>query len=576
MSQSIVVVHGVGSPEPGSEITKVADAIGDKSIAMKISHLRSNRTNVPVGELIHQGEKIRLYELNWSHTVRPADGAWHTLGQLFCLLFAAMQIAQAGWDTGATDDKKRVDGPSRIGCLFRWVLVTITIWAPILAVTVILAEILEENHRTAASLVVLGIGFTVFVAARMLGKVDRHAASSGLCWAVAIAFIGLLVIHTELTRAILSPVTKSTVFIGIYLSGFLLFLGTIESFWRGKLARGTLRASSFRAAMYVIPFIVLAAAWPPVVFTFQFMIVDMFTALDGSVLTRAEGVYKEVAKGLPYPIVKLEIINLIAFVGAIFVLFAFFLIWSSALGSKFAQSQNWGGQFRRAVALWLLILILVGAVTIAPVTWETAQYYFAGKQTGNGTDLTGFTKRLVNFFKPDAGEDVSPLEFYRVSMWRVSAGLLFLIPAFTKMILVFMQIIFYICPDWSPLSTKGELLRQFENITNLARQHGGEAPIILAYSQGSKIATDALAVSKAPVDRLVTIGSPVDAIHQSFLVMPVPKHGRDWLNFYRNSDFIGGPIQSKEVTNSLIESNFGSSHFRYYREQSVLKAIGLA
>ena len=439
-----------------------------------------------------------------------------------------------------------------------------------------MAEILEQNQKTAASLIVLGIGFTVLVAAHMLRDVDRLAATSGVVWAIAIALFGLLVVHTDLTRDMLSPVSRGAVFVGIYLSGFFLILGTIESFWRGKLARGTRRASSFRAAMYVVPFIVLAAAWPPIIFTVQFMVVDIFAASDSSVLTRAQGVYREVAINLPYSIVKLEVINFVAFVVAIVALIAFFLIWNSALESKFAETRDWGGQFRKAVAMWLLLLILAGAVTIVPVLWETFQYYVAGKQTDNGTAMTGLALRLVNFFRPDTGEDLSQLEFYRVSMWRVSAGLLFLIPMFTQMIMVFMQIIFYICPDWSPLCTKVELLKQFENITNLARQQGGEAPAVLAYSQGSKIAADALAVGNAPIDRLVTIGSPVDAIHHSFLAMPVPQHGASWLNFYRNSDFIGGPIHSKEVKNSLIETNFGSSHFRYYREQSVLEAIGLA
>lgn len=577
MTKSIVVVHGVGSPELGSEIKRIADAVADENSAMQISCIRSQNTDVAVGELSHGDNIVRLYELNWSHITRPANGAWHTLGQLFCLVFAAAQIAQGGWAGQNSNVQNTVDAPSLIGAFYRWILVTITIWAPILSGTLIMAEILSEDFKIAASLIVLGVGVAVYVAAQLLRNIEPMATKFGRIWACVIAVLGLLVAVNVIDRATLSPITRSTVLIGIYGTGVLMLLGIAESFWRGKLARCTIRSSSFRAAMFVIPFIVLAAAWPPVIFTAQFMVIDSFVGADRLNWADVESVYDTVAKNLPYDIVTLEIINFIAFFLAVSALVVSFLIWNSFLGSHFAEAQDWGGQFRRIVAIWLLLLILAGMISFVPVFVETFDHLMSGGGPKEQPPIPtgGVIGHFVSFFIPSTHEDWSPLEIYRASMWRICAVLLFLIPMVTRPLVIFSQIIFYICPTWSPISTQRELVEQFENVTRLAFQQSGEAPIVLAYSQGSKIAADAIALSNTPIKSLVTIGSPVDAIHVSFLAMPVPKHGVTWLNFYRRSDFIGGMIGGEHVRNSLIEDNFISTHFNYYRERAVLKAIGL-
>ena len=118
-------------PSPGTELTKIADAVVDHGSTMQFSNVRSQKTNVTIGELTHKGKTIRLYELNWAHIVRPTQSALHTLGQLFCLVFAAAQIAQAGWKGQKSGNTGAVEAPSLVGTLYRWLLVTITIWAPI-------------------------------------------------------------------------------------------------------------------------------------------------------------------------------------------------------------------------------------------------------------------------------------------------------------------------------------------------------------------------------------------------------------------------------------------------------------
>ena len=398
MTKSIVVVHGVGSPKLGSEIKKIADAISDADSTMQLSSIRSKETDVAMGELIHKGQTVRLYELNWSHFIRPARSARHTLGQVFCLVFAAAQIAQSGWHGQTSDSVRTVNGPSWIGRVYRWVLVTITIWAPILAATVIMAEILNDAYAISATMIALCVGGLVGLAAYLLRNIEPLATWSGLIWAVMIASLGVSVAQGVLDRVTLSTyVTRPLVFAGIYGSGLLLLLGIAESFWRGKGVRSTIRASSFRASMFVIPFVVLAAAWGPIVFTAQFMVIDLFISDDPLTFKDVKAVYDAVAENLPYDIVTLEIINLVAFCVAVTALVTFFLIWHVLLGSTFAKSKDWGGQFRRLVASWLLLLILVGIVTVTPVMIQSLDSW-AHKITGKSQiSETGMIGELLDF-----------------------------------------------------------------------------------------------------------------------------------------------------------------------------------
>lgn len=603
MTKSIVVVHGVGSPELGSEIAKIADAIRDPDSLMRMSYIRSNKKDVPVGELTHKGETIRLYEMNWSHTFDTASSAKHTLGQVFRLVFATAQIAQAGWLDQTSENRNHVAGPSLVGLLYHWILVAITIWAPVLAATVIVTEILKDDYPLPAVLIAACVGVLVGLAAYLLRSVDSLAASLGCIWAAAITVIGVLVALGPLNREMLSDyVTKPLVLIGIYGSGVLAIIGVAQSFWRSKGARSSLRASSFRASMFVIPFIVLAAAWGPIVFTAQFMVVDQFisepsstfeksvplcqgtdpvceetfiitASNEGLTSNEAKYVYDQVAYGLPYDLVTLEVINFASFCITISSLVVFFLIWHGLLGTNFVRSRDWGNQFRQLVAIWLILLILMGAITLVPAMIQSLDNLTSGAKGVSKFADTGMVRDLLNQFLPV--DTSSALEVYRVSMWRIAAVLLFLMPMVATMVAIFSQIIFYIAPGWSPLSSREDLIAQFEDITELASSEDGGRPVVLAYSQGSKIASDAIARGVAEVKTLITIGSPVGPIHGAFLSMPIPTHEVNWYNFYRPSDFIGGVIDEPHVQNNPIDENFTSTHFKYYREKRVLAALGL-
>lgn len=577
MTRSIVVVHGVGAPDPGAEIEKIADAVSDAGTSMRKTTLRSRGQDIPVGELIHNGERVCLFEMNWSRTVAPATTTGHVIRQAFRLLFVVTQIAQSGWSTPAETDNA-VAYPSLVGKLFRWTLMAITIWAPILAATVIMAEILNDQYANHAKGIAIVVGALVALAGFYVLKVDRLAGLAAFAWAFAVLVFGLMVADEQWTRDAVSKwVTLPFVAFGIFGSGLLLIAGVAESFWRGKAAPPTWRSSAFRASMFVIPFVIFAAAWPPIVFTVQFMVVDQFIGAGGLTDKEVLDVYDAVAKGLPYDLVQLEILNFIVFIIATFALVFFCLIWNGVLQTEAARRWEWGGQFRRLVSVWLLILIVAGSLTVFPVLLQSTATVIGNADHQSRFPEAGLFKSafdlLFPFFRV---ENSSVLEVYRASMWRIAAILLFFLPKVGQMIAIFSQIVFYIAPIWSPLSSRHELLEQFRNVVEIASQKSEGPPIILAYSQGSKIAVDALANGTIETKKLVTIGSPVDAIHRTFLSMPVPRRELNWHNFFRSSDFIGGSINEPNVKNARIDQNFTSTHFKYYREEKVLSALELA
>lgn len=296
------------------------------------------------------------------------------------------------------------------------------------------------------------------MAAYLLRNVDTLAAFWGCIWAAAITVVGVLIALGFLDRAMLIQfLTKLLLLVGIYGSGVLVLVGIAQSFWRGRGAGSLQRASSFRASMLVIPFIVLAAAWGPIVFSAQFIVVDQFISDPASVYEKtvsvcnetykimksdkgltydeANYVYDQVACGLPYDLVTLEIISLAGFVFAISSLVVFFLIWHGLLGMQFVRSRDWGNQFRQLVAIWLILLILMGMVTMVPVIIQSVVNWISGVKGASKFPDTGMVRDLLDQFIPV--DNSSALEVYRVSMWRVAAALLFLLPMVATMITIF-------------------------------------------------------------------------------------------------------------------------------------------
>ncbi len=109
-------------------------------------------------------------------------------------------------------------------------------------------------------------------------------------------------------------------------------------------------------------------------------------------------------------------------------------------------------------------------------------------------------------------------------------------------------------------------------VTRLAEEVAARSPdIVSAHSQGSLIATAAIAVAshQAPPPLLLSYGSPLGVYRRLFpevglesLIEATDEKVRGgWLNLWRRSDPIGGPIEPLGDRNWHVDS--GSGHFQY-------------
>jgi len=175
--------------------------------------------------------------------------------------------------------------------------------------------------------------------------------------------------------------------------------------------------------------------------------------------------------------------------------------------------------------------------------------------------------------------ELSPFEIYLVSATRI---LPFLLPIFLSSLRVGLNvaadILLYILPTKFPLSIQEKASSRLAVLLDYLRSKHPEKPIsLLAHSQGTVIGRDVLEAT--PVDQFVTAGSPLSSLYDRFLGIPVamPITGCHWVNMYRVSDYIAGPLHQKGVQDVEVKTNYRANHLHYFDDSAVVaRALGKA
>ena len=167
------------------------------------------------------------------------------------------------------------------------------------------------------------------------------------------------------------------------------------------------------------------------------------------------------------------------------------------------------------------------------------------------------------------------LETYRVSALRVLPFLPFLIGPLLIILDIAGDIAFYVLPETHPLSsratTKGRLSALLAQIGPKIQGY-----TVYAHSQGSVIAADTLSDLRDPRATLVTLGSPIASLYESFLdIKPglwiAGTHQR-WINFFRVGDYIGGSISRANVDRAIGPGG----HTNYWDDPAFKQALDAA
>jgi hypothetical protein len=160
------------------------------------------------------------------------------------------------------------------------------------------------------------------------------------------------------------------------------------------------------------------------------------------------------------------------------------------------------------------------------------------------------------------GVRLTPLTVYLVSATRVVP---FLLPIFISSLRVGLNVIadvlLYILPVGFPFSIQREARCRLKLLLDELKDR--ENISVLAHSQGTVIARDV--IESTNVTQFVTAGSPLGSLYGRFLGWPVAALGRcRWVNMYRNSDYIAGPLKRENIEDQIIKTDYRFNHIHYF------------
>jgi len=165
------------------------------------------------------------------------------------------------------------------------------------------------------------------------------------------------------------------------------------------------------------------------------------------------------------------------------------------------------------------------------------------------------------------------IQTYRVSALRVIPFLPFLVGPLTILLGIAGDVVFYVLPNSSPLSSRGVTTSRLKEL--LARVDPAcRSYCVFSHSQGSVIAVDALSERNDSRAVLVTLGSPIEALYRQFLdIMPgsqIPGTCNcRWINLFRHGDYIGGTIPRATVNRDIGTGG----HVNYWDDPLFKQAI---
>jgi hypothetical protein len=174
----------------------------------------------------------------------------------------------------------------------------------------------------------------------------------------------------------------------------------------------------------------------------------------------------------------------------------------------------------------------------------------------------------------DSSREKSILTIYSVSALRLFNLLPVLLP-FVRVILdVAGDIIFYLQPRTSKLSSLPQTLPRLKKmLASIRHERPANFILVLAHSQGSVIAWTALCEQPGDADELLTMGSPLTTLYHCFLGKAygttAPGSGIQWENIFREGDYIGG-----EVAGCANNQPIGAGeHTDYWKDARLIKEL---
>ncbi|MGF1454464.1 MAG: hypothetical protein ACFB6R_03705 [Alphaproteobacteria bacterium] len=572
-AQTIIAIHGVGSPEPMQLVTEVTDALAvDHDFERQGDRIEAGGQGHGRLRLIGHPTVRDVIEVNWADIEAPPRGPFSLMLFLFRLLIGLIQMGASGW-RGA---RPGVLAPSLFASLFGHYMVFVGIWTiglPLMSLHMLVAEATWGRIVALVFITALTLITTLATA-----RYDRRFLI-GYGWTLVNLTAGLyLITYPEYAAlftanaAILIDLLQVVGFGLPLLAFFELLVRMVILAPSGKDGeagrRDTILPFLVRFACMLLPLFVIAGLIALIflmhILPYSFaeqtrQLLDVWLALFRYSGLETQAIHQAV----------LWTIGGLGAFGLLAVLIPFLLSLRSRAETPPASGRVF--QNRMAWVLFLLPLLFlplgisalvdmlklgIPPIVMDPVDLAMPQMAMTEEEAVLGRSALGVLV-LLGF-----------------------VGLL-LGPGRT-MVDVAGDVVFYILPPEYEQNAVATALRQrVEALLDRLAETGDHGPLVLVgYSQGSVIAADSVRALDAGLrGRLVTLGSPICSLYERFLEIPTAFEGQPptrWDNLYRPTDFVGGPVGSKQTrgigladADTPVLGNRKRHHMNYWPEPEV-------
>ncbi|MEQ9059876.1 MAG: hypothetical protein RLW61_10695 [Gammaproteobacteria bacterium] len=510
------MVHGVGDPDPGHLLRNVSIGMHEGGASGIRSDLVIDGILYP--RLIVDDGVTSIIEANWSDIAKPRRSALSVLDYLVRIIAALLRFAHKPQPA-----RFPLSGPSAIYRFCFEAFLVFSIYGPLVGLAWKTSEQLGARVIGA-----IGIGFvTTLCCLTVYLKKFGGVLWAGWIWAslIGLATLGVVTKYISINDTLLFA---TSVYVGSQgVTGLALFFALAhtcinKSFtWDQRVAR---------MGLLILPFFVISAIgallWATAIFSSRILSDNQYQVW--------QIIYTDSLETLNYPLafVELTFATLVAFLAVGFLLVGS-IYWFVSRKSAQEPRPRSPGQLARRLALWIIAGCAAVYATLVVV------YSFVAYSSDCRLPWQG----------------LSVWEVYSWSSMRFLPYLFFFIGPLSIATAVIVDILFYIVPKSEDSESvvdlsAGRMVRHrlLQVIRHQAER--GEQIVVVAHSQGSVIAIDALGRdNNASVTALITAGSPAYSLYDRCLGSTAESRAIDdgyafesppnWANVWREGDYIG-------------------------------------
>lgn len=558
-----MVVHGVGASEPGAMLRQLCGDLAGVITTRRIASESYPELTQPADARFQAA-----YEVYWGSLKPGGDSPLARVLRPLHVILALSRIGGAGWGQG----RRGADAPSVFGELLHALLWCGMLTSPALYFPLLHAEVLPRPWGALAAVLFFAPGWLLALSLRRLDRWARLSVWLSPC----VAFGAILAatqgwISLRGGARLTGQVVNATYALAVELSALAL----------AEVAFKLLRASDrpppicffVRFATLTLPFTLLNGVLGSMAWAANL-------AVDNWLRPRALARWGEAYMAtLPFDLSLLELAFAAATFTFVAVLVIAFLTYLAGLGAEArkASPKALGLQLRDRIAAAFVVLAVINTA-VAALYGVNSLLYRA--QNILRFEFLGIVRdlflRLGDSLTGVAALAAAPSAFaiYAASSLRIVSFIPSLFRPLRRAAAVVADVVLWLAPG----DQLGYRRRARARMNALLRTLAPDFDVqILAYSQGSVIAADAL--SNLPpgmaVD-LLTAGSPHDSLYGRFLDMVVrrrPASAASWRNFYRLSDYVGGPVGAAD-DNIVVAQDYAMNHFNYFREPAIVRVVG--